>query len=294
MHGLRVFCLFCGCWIAPCVAENSVVEWVEQEVQAIEDSIGGVTERYQQCEALYENMRNSDCAKTLFGTFGRLYLKLGMSTTERTLKFENIDSEEDVFILSSGLKPRPIMSINFSDSYFEQSNWGYSLGASFFDDYAFEQVIKRGDNESQQKTVDLDTYSSMSVVSFSPSLFYSIGVQDETPSQYFKIGLGLNLMYSAVRGTAYLTEFKANTSCYALGTALVNGTRTDAESLKATCEFASFRERSIGSGTRVFFQAAWQRWEVELAASLYNHRSKDKYRFITTEMLFAVSRKFNF
>lgn len=293
MNPVRLL-ITCLLWVAlPSFAENPVVEWVEQEIQSIEQSIEDMNASYQQCEAMYEEIRNSDCAKTVFGMFGRLYLKLGVSTTERTLKFENVATEEDAFILSSGLKPRPIISVNFSDSYFEDSNWGYSVGAGFFDDYAFEQIIKRG-GSSQQKTVDLGTYSSMSVLSLSPSLFYSIGAKDDTPNQYFKIGLGLTAMYSAVRGTAYLTEVKANSACYEQGSQLVAGIVTTESALKAVCDFTRFKEQSLGSGTKLFFQGAWPKWEVELAVSLYNHRSKDEYRFITEELLFAVSRKFNF
>lgn len=293
MNSIR-FLTTCLLWVTlPSFAENAVVEWVEREIQSIEQSIEDMNTSYQQCEAMYEEIRNSDCAKTVFGMFGRLYLKLGVSTTERTLKFENVATEEDAFILSSGLKPRPIISVSFSDSYFEDSNWGYSVGAGFFDDYAFEQIIKRG-SSSLQKTVDLGTYSSMSVVSLSPSLFYSIGAKDDSPNQYFKIGLGLTAMYSAVRGTAYLTEVKTNATCYELGSQLVAGIVTDESALKAACDVTRFKEQSFGSGTKLFFQGAWPKWEVELAVSLYNHRSKEEYRFITEELLFAVSRKFNF
>lgn len=294
MIGLRVFILSLLMLTLPTYADDSVVDWIEQQVDAIEEDMQKISESYQQCEAMYEEIRNSDCAKSVFGKFGRMYLKLGISTTERTLKFENIATEEDAFILSSGLKPRPIISINFTDSYFEESNWGYSFGAGFFDDYAFEQVIVRGSSESEQKTVDLGTYSSMSVLAFSPSLFYGIGVNDDTPNQFFKIGLGLNLMYSAVRGTAFLTEVKSDTDCYAAGTLLVLGISNEVANLKSQCESVRFKERSLGSGTKLFFQADWPRWEAELAVSLYNHRSKDKYRFITEELLLSISRKFNF
>ena len=268
---------------------------IDDAVESIRGAIDEINQSYEQCEELYEQIRTSECAHSIFGIFGRVYLKLGVSFTERQVQFaDKNDTENAVFRLTSGLKPRPILAASFQDSYFESSNWGYGFGFSYFDDYAFEQQIKRGGGSDEKIEVDLGTYSSMNVIALTPSLFYSWGRDDGTPHRYLKIGLGLNFMYSAVRGTAYLTEDESNTSCYDLGSQIVLGTSSDLEGLKDQCESTRFRESSYGTGAKMFLAGEWNKWETEFSFSLYQHRSVGDYRFVTQEAALAFSRKFSF
>lgn len=260
----------------------------------ISDTVEDLSESYEKCEELYEHIRKSECANSVFGIFGRMYFQIGVSFTERQVKFQNVKTEEDAFILSSGLKPRPIFSVSLSDSYFGKSNFGYGVGFSYFDDYAFEQVLNRGSSENDKKTVDLGTYSSMNVIALSPTVFYSFGRNDNSPKRFAKFGLGINLMYSAVRGTAYLTELKTDTACYQYGSNYVAGVETDKEQLISLCENTRFRESSFGTGFKLFLAGEWNRWEAEFATSLFLHRGRGEYRFITQQVQIAFSRKFEF
>ena len=273
---------------------QALTDIIEKQATQVQEHLGDVSQSYQQCEALYEEIRNSACAKTLMGFLGRVYLKVGLSFTERQVKFQDASTDKVAFALTSGLKPRPIFSVSLSDSYFEGSNWGYSFGFSYFDDYAFEQVIQRGSGSDGKVNIDLGTYSSMGVIALSPTLFYSWGRGDDSPNRYGKAGLGLNLMYSNVRGTAYLTEVKANQSCYDLGTTLVEGAPLDLEQVKNNCEYTRFRESSYGTGFKLYVNGNWNHWESEVSVSIFNHRSDGDYRFSTQEVQLAFSRKFEF
>lgn len=260
----------------------------------VESAIENVSESYEKCEELYEHIRTSECVDRVAGMLGRLYFEVGLSFTERQVKFQNIKTQEDAFILSSGLKPRPIFSVNISDNYFGKSNFGYGIGFSYFDDYAFKQVIKRGDGDDDKKSVDLDTYSSMNVIALSPTLFYSYGRNDATPDRFVKFGLGLNLMYSAVRGTAYLTELETDEACYQYGSDLVDAKVTDESELMNLCEHTRFRESSYGSGLKVFLGVNWRYWKAELSTSIFQHRGVGDYRFVTQQLQLAFSRVFEF
>jgi hypothetical protein len=83
-------------------AENPVTKAISESIDDIKDSLEHISNSYQQCEVLYEEMRESDCANAIFGMFGRIYLKLGVSFTERELTFQSAKSKKDSFVLSSG------------------------------------------------------------------------------------------------------------------------------------------------------------------------------------------------
>ena len=291
----RYYLIFLIIFSSSVKAEDGVTSAIKDSIEGIKAAVEEVNESYKQCEALYDEIRNSECANTIFGIFGRMYLKLGVSFTERQPKFQNASSQKDAFVLSSGSKPRPIYSIALNDSYFSDSNWGYGFGFDYFDDYAFEQVIQRG-SSSDKESFDLGTYSSMSVISVSPTLFYAWGRGDASPKRYAKIGLGVNLMYSAVRGTAYETELNTveNAACYSAATNLYSGAVTDPNSISANCDLQRFRESSYGTGTKVFIAGEWNKWESELAVSVYNHRGDGEYRFVTQQILLGFTRKFMF
>lgn len=291
----RYYLIAAFCLVLTSFSWADVSEMAEEVKESISGAIEEINKSYEQCEALYEKIRNSECANSIFGFIGRMYLKLGVSFTERQVRFADKNEDDDaVFRLTSGLKPRPIFAVSIQDSYFSESDWGYAFGFSYFDDYAFEQQIKRGSSSQDRTDVDLGTYSSMNVISFTPTGFYSWGRHDSTPNRYLKVGIGLNLMYSSVRGTAYLTEDESDEDCYASGSQIVSGASLDLEQLKQNCDFTRFRESSYGSGIKLFLAGDWNQWESELSVSIYNHRSAGDYRFVTQEMQLAFSRKFAF
>lgn len=291
----RFYLLFLLFFSASAVAEDGVTQSIKESIEEIKTAVQDINESYKQCEALYDEIRNSECANSIFGIFGRMYLKLGVSFTERQLKFQNADTQKDAFVLSSGSKPRPIFGVALNDSYFSDTNWGYGFGFDYFDDYAFEQIIKRG-SESDKQVLDLGTYSSMSVIAVSPSMFYSWGRDDASPNRYLKVGLGVNLMYSAVRGTAYETELNTveNAPCYNAASDVYSGVSNDINTISNSCDLQKFRDSSYGTGTKLFLAGEWNKWETELAVSIYNHRGDGEYRFVTQQVLLGFSRKFAF
>lgn len=292
---VRYYLVAAICLVLTSVSWADVSDMAEEVKESISGAIEEINKSYEQCEALYEQIRNSECANSVFGFIGRMYLKLGVSFTERQVRFaDKNDDENAVFRLTSGFKPRPIFSVAIDDSYFTESDWGYGFGFSYFDDYAFEQQIKRGSGSDDTKTVDLGTYSSMNVIALTPSMFYSWGRGDGSPNRYLKLGVGLNLMYSAVRGTAFLTEDESNATCYDLGSQIVAGTSSDLEGLRTQCEGTRFRESSYGTGVKIFIAGEWNKWESEISFSAYNHRSIGEYRFVTQEVQLAFSRKISF
>lgn len=264
--------------------------WLESWKQRFKD----VEKSYEECEILYEEVRNSECAKKLNQLLGQLYFSVGVSFTERQLKFKNVDTNGDTFILSSGLKPRPIFAVTFSDRFFRSSNWGYGWGFEYFDDYAFEQIIRPDDTGSKTKRIDLGTYSSMSVIALSPNLFYAFGRDDATPYRFFKIGIGGHLLYSSVRGQAYITEDPSNSDCYAVSDRFIAGEAVNASEFQNNCERVAFDDGSFGGGVQFYLQADWRKWQLALSASVFNHRSAGGYRFSTEELAFSFSRKIRF
>jgi len=261
-------------------------------IEAVKDAVEDVNETVDQCEQLYEDIRNSECTKAFLSIVGKAYIKVGVSFTERQLKFENSQTKKKAFVLSSGFKPRPIFTVALSDSYFNdnQSNWGWGLGFSYFDDYAFEQVIER---DGTNKTKDLGTYSTMNVIAVTPSLFYSWGRFDENRRTFGKAGFGLNFLHSHVRGTAYQTEVKADAACYQAATDLHDGNGS-VEQVRATCEQIQFEEASFGAGIKVFVAGEWNLWEVEFSISQFGQNDGDEYKFNTQEAVLGFAKKFEF
>ncbi|QIZ85639.1 hypothetical protein HF888_15990 [Bermanella marisrubri] len=272
-------------------ADNSQGEsWFDSWKQRMKE----VETSYEECEVLYEEVRNSECAKKINQLFGELYFTVGVSFTERQLKFKNVDTNDDTFILSSGYKPRPIFSATFADRFIGSSNWGYGWGFEYFDDYAFEQIIRPDDSGSQTQRIDLGTYSSMSVIAVSPNVFYAYGRNDATPQRFLKVGLGGHLLYSSVRGQAYITEDPEDTDCYAVSDRLIRGEAVSASEFQNNCERVAFDDGSFGAGVQFYLQADWRRWQLALSASVFNHRSTDGYRFSTEELALTFSRKIRF
>jgi len=261
-------------------------------IEAVQGAVDEVNKTVEQCEQLYEDIRQSECTRAFLDIVGKAYIKLGVSFTERQLKFEHSQTQKKAFVLSSGFKPRPIFTIALSDAYFAdgQSSWGWGLGFSYFDDYAFKQVIRRN---SQDKHKDLGTYSTMNVVAVSPSLFYSWGRFDHTPKSFGKAGLGLNILHSHVRGTAYQTELTSDAACYQTASDVHSGDGGTTE-LRAACEQVRFEESSFGAGIKLFIAGEWKLWEVEFSISQFGQNDGDEYKFNTQEAMLSFAKKFEF
>lgn len=271
---------------------NAITEYVEEKIESVKSAVEEIEESYDHCQALYEQIQKSECASSVNRIFGRLYVSIGLSFSERFVEFQNASTEQDEFVLTSGLKPRPIFSLTTSDQYFEDSVFGYGLGFRYFDDYAYEQKIERSAGDV---LVDLGTFSSMNVIAFSPSVFASWGRGDDRPNNYNKINVGFNLMYSAVKGSAYVTNDASDSACYDYGTQLVEGGVSDPSPLlDGRCEYRRFNHSSYGTGIKVFLSWHWNRWDLEGGAAAYNHRSSDGYRFVTQEVQMSLSRRFGF
>lgn len=261
-------------------------------IETIKDTVDDVNKAVEQCEKLYEEIRNSECRQAFLDIVGKAYIKTGVSFTERQLRFENTANQEKAFVLSSGFKPRPVFTAGIADTYFKenQSNWGWGLGFSYFDDYAHAQVIER---QGDRKQKDLGTYSTMNVIAFTPTLFYSWGRFDENPHTFGKLGLGFNLLYSHVRGTAYQTELISDSICYQAASSLHSGSGST-EQLRDACEQVRFEESSFGMGMKAFIAGEWDSWEVEFSLSQFGQNGGEEYRFNTQEAVLSFAKKFEF
>lgn len=248
------------------------------------------SEALKNCSDLFEKISESDCGKVTMGFLENAYVKIGGNLTQRSMTFEEADSSNTAFEMAGDWSPTPVLTLSLGDSYFEGSNFGYQLGFSYFSDVAYEQRITRGDYD---RRVDLATYSKMDVISFNPSVFYSFGRDDATPNRFFTTGLGLNLGYSTVKGSAFLTEFEDDAVCYDTGTAFVNGTASKGD-IAENCAFGVFDSSALSTGAQLYFAYESNQWLTELSSSVFIQESDDGYAFSTSEVSFGISRKFSF
>ncbi|MGR6871459.1 hypothetical protein ACU6U9_03945 [Pseudomonas sp. HK3] len=188
------------------------------------------------------------------------------------------------------LTPSPLLSLSLGDNYFENSNFGYQLGGSYFSDTAFKQKISRGDHS---KSVDLLTYSKMTVYAFSPTLFYTFSREDDTPDNALTTGLGLNVGYSKVKGTAYVTDDKTNSACYAAGSNLLKGTASKSD-IKQNCRLDDYDSDGLSYGARLYLAYEFEKWITELSSSVYIQGIERGYKFSTYDISLGISRKLGF
>lgn len=254
-------------------------------------SIGNEKEMLlQECEALLEQITQSECGKKALGFLQDAYIKIGLNVSQRSMTFEDKESEAALFKMIGEWSPSPVLSLSLGDNYFDNSNFGYQLGFSYISDTAYEQEIER---EGTTKSADLLTYSKMTVVTASPSIFYSFGRGDATPDSFFTTGLGLNAGYSKVKGTAYITNNPADTTCYNTGTNHINGTAT-IDNIMQNCSFGYYEEDGLTFGATLYLAYEYHNWLTELSSSIYTINSTDDFTFSTSDISFSVSRKFGF
>lgn len=246
-------------------------------------------EYIDKCGALLEKVKKSDCGKTTLAFLQNAYLKIGLDASQRSMSFENTNSTETEFEMKGELSLFPLLTASLGDNYFESSNFGYQLGASYFSDTAFNQNIERG---SQSKEIDMQTYSKMTVIAFTPTVFYSFGDHLSQKDNFFTLGIGLTAGYSKVKGNAYVTNDKTNTACYDAGTQFVLNNASPAGLL--SCEYRTYESDGLSYGARIYLAYEYHKWITEISGSNYNQDLDSAYTFSTFDFSFSVSRKFGF
>ena len=244
----------------------------------------------QECEALLEQITQSECGKKALGFLQDAYIKIGLNVSQRSMSFEDKESEAALFRMIGELSPSPVLMLSLGYNYFENSNIGYQLGFTYISDTAYEQEIER---EETTKSVDLLTYSKMTVVTASPSIFYSFGRGDATPDSFFTAGLGFNAGYSKVKGTAYVTNNPADTTCYNTGTNHINGTANRYDIMQ-NCQLSYYEEDGLAFGATLYLAYEYHNWLTELSSSIYTIQNLEDYTFNTADLSISISRTFGF
>ena len=247
-------------------------------------------EEIKNCKDLLEQIAESKCGKTALSLLQNAYLKIGLNISRRSMKFENTRSQESEFEMEGEFMPSPLLSVSLGDSYFGQSNFGYQLGGTYFTDTAFKQKVSRG---SDSKTLDLLTYSKMTVYAFSPTLFYTFSREDDTPDNAFTAGVGLNVSYSELKGSAYITDDKNNAACYDAGSQVIAGI-ANKDALIQACDFKAYDSSGLSHGVRIYLAYEYEKWITEIASSVYTQDIENGYDFSTYDLSFSVSRKLSF
>lgn len=247
-------------------------------------------EYLKECEVLLEQVEQSKCGKHTLAFLRNAYLKIGLTISQRSLTFEHSQTKKTLFDMEGQLTPIPFITASLGDSYFKNSNFGYQLGGSYFSDTAFDQAIER---DGKVKVIDLQTYSKMTVLAFTPTLFYSIGRSTPNDDNYFTIGLGLTAGYSKVKGNAYVTNDESNANCYNTGSEYVlnNGNPFN---IFSECEFGTYESDGLSYGARIYMAYEYHNWVTEISGSNYNHDIDGGLTFSTFDFSLSLSRKFSF
>ncbi|MAA72767.1 MAG: hypothetical protein CL679_13690 [Bermanella sp.] len=247
-------------------------------------------EEIKDCKALLDEIARSKCGKTALGLLKNAYIKIGVNLSRRSMKFENDRYQDSEFEMEGEFMPSPLLSFSLGDSYFEDSNFGYQLGGTYFTDTAFKQKISRGSNS---QTVDLLTYSKMTVYAFSPTLFYSFGREENTPLNAFTAGIGLNISHTDLKGSAYVTDDKSNANCYVAGSNVIAGTASK-DLITQTCDFKTYDSSGLSHGARIYLAFEYEKWITEVSSSVHTQDIQRGYQFSTYDLSFSVSRKLGF
>ena len=220
------------------------------------------------CAEVVEIAKASGCAQPVQGFLDGAHVEISLAVKGTNINIHDKSSGDlEAHMTSTGV-PSPGISLSLAPSFFGQSRFGWSLGFTYDDSYALEQRIRRA---GKNKDVDLGSYITTTMIAAEPSLFYQWGEE----RKFFRAGAGIALGYAAVRGNAYITEDKSQTSCYQAGSALFeNGS---SQAVKQNCEQVRFDERRIASGAAVFFRGKINRWQLGLSATTLSfHKKKHK------------------
>lgn len=217
-------------------------------------------------------------------------LNTGITIYKRMTAFEHEQSTDAAFTMDGPAKPRPWLSISLGDQYFAQSNWGYTVGLSYYTHHAHQQTIERN---GKITSVNLDTRSRTEVLAIKPALFYRFNL----PRAYsLKIGLGMTLGYTRIRGSAYHTESRNSPACYQAASQYLRQTNGHSKNLiYQHCDRAYYNREGSALGFQTFVAYERQHWRWELAVAIYNQtHAQDDYRFSAKELSFGVARRWFF
>lgn len=224
----------------------------EDSARADTAALPPVAAPQETCKDLVERIKASDCARPVsrFLRGASLYAGLAFSGSRM-----EIDTEDTALATMVGiLSPSPAFGFSLPTSYFGGSRWGYAFSLTYASSIAFYQALRRGGEEVR----DLGSYSSITFLSVSPSVFVSVGARDEDPDVWFRTGIGTGAGWASVRGVAYHTQDPASgrRSCYEAADSLRSGALTRS-GFRARCEPRAFKERGLGFSSAFFMDFRW-------------------------------------
>lgn len=207
----------------------------------------------QTCSELYSELKKSDCGRTIFKYIKGASLKIGVDFNTSSL---DIKSNDSLYARLVGiLTPAPYYALSLKPQYFWNTLFGYQFALDYTTSSTVDQVIERGDSK---EILDLHTLSIFQLAAFTPSVFIDITGSKHSISNFLRLGLGVGIGWSSVRGVAYFTE-KYNQdfgSCYELSTERLDGSSTNSD-ITAACELQNFKYSSVGASVRIFLDGRW-------------------------------------
>ena len=228
------------------------------------------------CSELYDQIKESDCAKPYFRFLKGASVKVGGSLNFSNLQIMSGDTLQAS--LDGLLTPAPYYSLSLASSFFGSTRFGYEFSLTYNSSMVLDQSIRRGETS---RRFDLHTYSTISIAAVTPSVYFSIGGRDADPKTFFRLGLGLGAGWASVRGTAYFTEDERDSLCFAESTLLLEDGSTRQE-VRDQCGLVSYKKSGLGGSARVFLDWRWH-WlygsfevvELRLKTSQYEFHPAD-------------------
>ncbi len=217
------------------------------------------------CTELLEQIRKSDCTAPIADFLAGGNLSIGASMV--AFKVDVSDDEVGTLGRLGGDNSwSPHYAVNSRPTYFGDSDFGYEYSFAFESSATTRQTVQRSGLKSRD--LDLGTYAIGSILAAQANLFYAWGGHDTTPNQYLLTAFGLGIGYGSVRGHAYLTEDKSNTTCFDAGTDFLNEDPTARSRITQNCALTSFDRAGIGASIRILLLARYEQLMAKLDLSL--------------------------
>lgn len=204
------------------------------------------------CTEMYDVIKESECASPVFKFLEGGTIRGGIGMHFPGISFEK--EEKEVAFLSGKFTPSPIFTVSLPRKMFNQNliksmNVGYETGLVWNTAFAFEQEVS---NAEEIKTIDLRTYAMMQYIAVSPTLFMSIGENDETPKLWTAFGMGLGAGWAWLQGHVIET---GSSECSEKVESVMNGGN---EKQLLGCPLTSFDRSSLGTSLRLFWETRWE------------------------------------
>lgn len=204
------------------------------------------------CKEIIERVRKSDCAKPVarFMDGASVVLGLAFNSSEMDITSDDTALASMVGILS----PSPYFSFVGPKSFFGKSRWGYEFALSYTSSIAIYQNL----SVDGEQVKDLGTYATITFLSVSPAVFFSIGARDEDPDIFWRYGLGLGGGWASVRGVAFHTQDPGGTrgACHDAAERLKSGDISKA-GLRDACDLENFHDSGLGFASVAFTDFRW-------------------------------------